>query len=408
MTRRRRAGRPRRGRWGMALALAALMAACGGGSKEESRPATSGAATREQATPAATAAPANERVGFSTAGWKTDFSRHSVPLSEISSGGPPRDGIPPVDAPKFLPLGGGDGFLKDQEPVVAFEHGGDARAYPIQILMWHEIVNDTVGGTPVAVTFCPLCNTAIVFDRTLDGRVLDFGTTGNLRHSDLVMWDRQTESWWQQVTGEAVVGELTGKRLTFLPAAIVSWRDFQAAYPNGQVLATDTGHDRRYGVNPYAGYDDAEESPFLFAGTPDGRLLPKERVVTVALGGEDVAYPWPVVQTLRAINDSVGGRPVVVLWQAGTVSALDRSQIAGSRDVGAAAVYSPVVDGRRLTFRAEGDGFVDAETGSRWALLGRATAGPLAGRRLEPLTHGTHFWFAWAVFKPNTRIYQAP
>lgn len=190
------------------------------------------------------------------------------------------------------------------------------------------------------------------------------------------------------MTGEAIVGELTGKRLTFLPAAIVSWRDFKAAYPQGQVLSTDTGHERRYGVNPYAGYDNADEPPFLFAGTPDKRLLPKERVVTVSLGEQDAAYPWPLVQKLRAINDTVGGRPVVVLWQQGAVSALDQPRIAASQDVGAAVVYNPVVDGRRLTFRADGDTFVDAETGSRWSLLGCATAGPLAGAQLEPIVHG--------------------
>ncbi|MGH2602162.1 MAG: DUF3179 domain-containing protein, partial [Dehalococcoidia bacterium] len=180
--------------------------------------------------------------------------------------------------------------------VIAFEHAGDARAYPLAILIWHEIVNDTVGGLPVTVTFCPLCNTAIVFDRRLDGQVLDFGTTGNLRHSDLVMYDRQTESWWQQVTGEAIVGELTGKQLTFLPAVIVAWSEFKAAYPQGQVLSSETGFLRDYGQNPYTGYDDADESPFLFRGTADGRLPPKERVVTVSLGGEDVAYPWPVLE----------------------------------------------------------------------------------------------------------------
>jgi hypothetical protein len=396
--------------WSAGIALAALLlAACGGSDRPTIKDDAAASATGETATPSAAAtAPLNERPQFSTRGWKTDFSRHSVPLSEISSGGPPRDGIPPIDAPKFLNVAGGDGFLKDQEPVVAFEMNGDARAYPIQILMWHEIVNDTVADVPVAVTFCPLCNTAIAFDRRLDGRALDFGTTGNLRHSDLVMWDRQTESWWQQVTGEAIVGELTGRRLTFLPAAIVSWREFKAAYPRGQVLSTDTGHERRYGVNPYAGYDDADESPFLFNGTPDKRLPPKERVVTVSLGDEDAAYPFPVLEQLRVVNDTVDGRPVVVLWQKGTVSALDRPAIAGSRDVGAAVVYSPLVDGRRLTFRADGNGFVDAETGSRWTLLGRATTGPLAGRQLEPVVSANHFWFAWAVFKPNTRVYQAP
>jgi hypothetical protein len=381
------------------LLLVGLAAACADGERQHTA-----AGTADLATSSSVRAP-GEHGDFRTSGWKTDFSRHTVPLDEISSGGPPRDGIPPLDAPKFLWLAEGDAFLKPQEPVIAFAHNGEARAYPIQILIWHEIVNDVVGGTPVTVTFCPLCNTAIAFDRTLDGRVYDFGTTGNLRHSDLVMWDRQTESWWQQVTGEAIVGELTGKQLALLPAAIVSWEAFKEAYPHGQVLSRDTGFPRDYGVNPYAGYDDADEPPFLFNGSADKRLPPKERVITVSLSGEDAAYPWPVLEMERAINDSVGGAPIVVLWQAGTLSPLDKRSIQASRDIGAATVYRASVDGRRLTFRADGDGFVDAETGTRWTLLGRGTRGPLAGKQLEPVISANHFWFAWAVFKPQTRVY---
>src|SRR5262249_46852934 len=142
-------------------------------------------------TPAPTVAPDVGPVYFSRAGWKTDFSRHSVPLSEISPGGPPRDGSPPPDHPKLESIPQADGWLNPAEPVIALELGGDARAYPLQVLIWHEIANDVVGGIPVTVTFCPLCHTAIAFDRRLDGQVLDFGTTGNLRDSDLLMWDRQ-------------------------------------------------------------------------------------------------------------------------------------------------------------------------------------------------------------------------
>ena len=178
---------------------------------------------------------------FSTRGWETDFSRHSVPYSEIISGGPPPDGIPPIDDPKFVSPEDADRWLTGQEPVIALEIDGDARAYPLQIMIWHEIVNDVVGDVPVTVTFCPLCNSAIVFDRRLDGVTYDFGTSGNLRNSDLIMWDRQTESWWQQLTGEAIVGELTGKVLTFLPAPIVSWEDFKAANTGSKVLSRSTG-----------------------------------------------------------------------------------------------------------------------------------------------------------------------
>ena len=241
-------------------------------------------------------------VPFSTAEWKTNFARHSVPLEEIISGGPPRDGIPAIEAPRFDTVAAGDRWLKAREPVILFQRGGEVRAYPLQILIWHEIVNDTVAGRPVAITFCPLCNTAIAFDRRLGGRGFNFGTTGKLRFSDLVMYDRQTESWWQQVTGEAIAGDLTGRRLTFLPAQIISWDTFRRHLPQGKVLNRDTGHARPYGRNPYTGYDDVNSSPFLY-------------------------------------TDTVGGRPIVVIFERGVASALDQGSIADSRDVGTAAVF---------------------------------------------------------------------
>ena len=173
------------------------------------------------------------RSFISTNGWRTDFSRHTVPFGEIVSGGPQPDGIPPLDSPTFVDTTVAATWLGEREPVIALEIDGDVRAYPLQILIWHEIVNDVVGGEPVTVTFCPLCNAAIVFERTLDGVVYDFGTSGYLRHSDLIMWDRQTHSWWQQFTGEGIIGDLAGRRLTFVPAPIVSFSDFESANPDG-------------------------------------------------------------------------------------------------------------------------------------------------------------------------------
>ena len=161
------------------------------------------------------------------AAWpNTNFEIRSVEMDEIQSGGPPKDGIPPLDAPTFVSGAEASGWLDPREPVIVVSIAGGTKAYPIQILTWHEIVNDEIGGTPVSVTFCPLCNATIVFDRRLDGTVYDFGTTGKLRKSDLVMYDRQTESWWQQFSGEAIVGKLTGKILRRLPASITAFRTF--------------------------------------------------------------------------------------------------------------------------------------------------------------------------------------
>jgi hypothetical protein len=277
------------------------------------------------------------------------------------------------------------------------------------VLTWHEIVNDTVGDVPVIVTFCPLCHTALAFERTLDGTVHDFGVSGNLRFSDMVMYDRQTESWWQQATGQGIVGDLTGAKLEFLPSQLIGLDQFAAAYPDGLVLSRDTGFTRQYGRNPYVGYDNADQQPFLFDGVTDGRLAPKERVVT--LGGQDsdapVSIPYSELRGLGAVNLEFEAEPTVVLWAPGAASALDGPNIEEGEDVGATGVFSAVVEGRKLTFvRDEQDGpIIDTDTGSTWDITGRAIDGPLAGTSLEPVGHGDHFWFAWAAFVPHTTIW---
>ena len=357
----------------------------------------------------------DDNLRVATAGWATDFTKHSVPLSEFQSGGPPRDGIPPIDEPRYVSQAEADAWLAPEEPVIALaleQENGEtiARAYPLQIMLWHEIVNDTLGDTPVAVTFCPLCYTAVAYDRRLepDGRVLDFGTTGNLRHSDLVMWDRQTESWWQQFSGDALVGELTGTHLTFLPAQVMSWAAFQAAYPEGDVLSRETGFARPYGTNPYPGYDDIANRPFLFEGKTDGRLPAMERVVGVVIDGEGVAYPFPALAEARAVEDRIGETPLVVFWAPGAASATDTREVVEGRDIGQAGVFGRDLDGRTLSFAPGPAGaFTDAETGSTWDVSGTATGGPLAGRRLAAIPHTVVFWFAWAAFQPEGRLWRA-
>jgi hypothetical protein len=345
-------------------------------------------------------------VDFDATGWRTDFSTHGVPLEQFHSGGPPRDGIPPIDEPAFVEIG--EEPIDDREPVIVVAAGDEARAYPLQILTWHEIVNDEIDGLEIAVTFCPLCNASIVFERVLDGRELTFGTTGNLRFSDLVMWDRQTESWWQQFSGEALVGELTGARLNVVPSQMVSFGEFRERFPDGRVLSRDTGFDRPYGSNPYAGYDDVDTEPFLLRDVDeiDGRLAPKARVVAVTHREEFVAYPLGRVREREVVNDTVGGRPVVVWWRPGAASALDRSRIRDGRQVGSALVYDRRADGRVLSFTpGPADAMVDRQTGSRWSADGVATSGPLRGARLRPVASDTPFWFAVAAFRPDARVY---
>lgn len=337
----------------------------------------------------------------------TDFSKHSVSYREILSGGPTKDGIPSIDSPKFISVEEADPWLANVEPVISVQVGEDARAYPIQVLIWHEIVNDTVGDLPLTVTFCPLCNTAIVFEREVDDQVLDFGTTGRLRNSNLVMYDRQTESWWQQATGEAIVGELLGTKLKLYPASIIAWSDFAAAFPDGKVLSKETGFARQYGNNPYSGYDDINNSPFLFRGETPGQLAAMERVLALDLNDETVAYPYSILSSERVIHDQVGGEDIVVFWVEGTASALDTTRILDGRDVGSASAFSQILDGEKLNFSAlDGGLFKDDKTGSQWNILGQAIEGPLRGETLTQLTAVNHFWFDWVAFKPETRVYE--
>ena len=345
----------------------------------------------------------------------TDFSKHTISFDEVTRV-LPKDRIPAIDEPAFIDGSEADAWLDDAEPVLAVEIDGEARAYPVQILMWHEIVNDEVAGVPVAVTYCPLCNTGIVFERTLEveteseTRLLDFGTTGRLRFSNLIMYDRQTETWWQQASGKAIAGTLTGEELTFVPSSMIAWGDFKSEHPDGEVLSQETGYNRDYGQNPYVGYDDPESEPFLYQGpeTP-GELPQVARVLGIELGGESVAFPYDVLQDVRVVNDVVGGEPIVVFWQPGTASALDSSSVAQGTDVGAANGFSRKLDGQTLTFKAEdapeGGRIVDDQTGTPWNILGEGVEGELEGRRLESVLAVNHFWFSWAAFHPETRIY---
>jgi hypothetical protein len=336
---------------------------------------------------------------------RTDFTKSLVPAEEIIPGGPPPDGIPAIDRPVFVAAGAAGAWLKPTEPVLALEVNGDARAYPLRVLIWHEIVNDTVGGKAVAVTYCPLCNSGLVFDRQVDGRTLDFGTSGMLYKSDLVMYDRQTHSLWAQMEGRAIVGELAGVRLTMIPANTIAYADFKAASPGGKVLSQETGFHRRYGLNPYASYDQPDLNPFLLKGAPDRRRPPKERVVGVLLNGTPRAYPWPTLAQQRVVYDAVGGEPLVIFYQPGTLSALDEPRMEQSRSIGATGVFSPTVARRSLTFAPADDGFRDRETGSVWNLLGHAVKGPLSGQRLRAIPHVDAFWFAWAAFHRSTSVY---
>ena len=346
------------------------------------------------------------------ANWRTVWDLMDVCKSqegvfyEIISGGVGRDGIPPIDNPRFDDLAEADLWLQEASPVIALEVDGIARAYPLAILTRHEIANDTIGETPVAVTFCPLCNSAIVFDRRVDGETLRFGVSGLLRNSDLIMWDDVTQTLWQQLTGEGIVGAHTGTLLDIVPSQLVGYGAFKEQYPQGEVLSTG---GRSYGYNPYVNYDSSPR-PFLFMGTLDDRLLATERVLGATIEGDAVAYPFGMLAAAGVINDRVGETDVVAIWQPGAFSALDAANIDGSRDVGMAALFARDIEDQTLTFEMSNGDIVDAETGSRWNIFGTAIDGALAGKQLEPVNAFPHFWFAWAAFYPDTILfgYQPP
>ena len=257
---------------------------------------------------------------------KTNFEKTNIASwSEILSGGPPRDGIPALSDPQFIRIDDENG-IEDREPVVTVEIEGEVpRAYPIRYLTWHEIINDTAGGVPYAVTYCPLCNSAPTFDRRVEGQVLTFGVTGKLKDSNLIMYDRETESWWQQAIGEGIVGEFTGVELTQLPSWMESWAEFKARNPNGLVMA-EPAFPRSYGQNPYVSYDSSSE-PFLFNGEmPPNDIPPLSRVVRVG------ARAWPVSR-LAALGE-ITEAGVTISWNSGQASALDSARIGEGKDVG--------------------------------------------------------------------------
>jgi hypothetical protein len=334
-----------------------------------------------------------------------EFPEPLVAVADIISGGPPPDGIPPIDDPQFLPISAVD-WLSAQEAVVVVEIGGDARAYPAQVLIWHEIVNDVVGDLPISVTYCPLCSSAVAYERTINGVTTTFGTSGRLYKSALVMYDRATESLWTHYDGTAVVGVLTGVELERVAAPLMAYGDFTAAYPQGVVLdRSATGWTRDYGRNPYVGYD-SSSFPFLFRGTVDDRAAAMRRVVGVSL--EDVSVAW-VLDAVSGdgptvTNTTVGEIPIVILWQPGQVSVLDTADTGSGIEVGSVGVFRTELDGRILSFAVGADGFTDVETGTRWNVAGHAVEGELVGLQLERVVHLDTFWFAWSTYQPGTDL----
>jgi hypothetical protein len=325
---------------------------------------------------------------------------HAVPLDQIVSGGPPPDGIPSIDAPRFVSASNASAWLADDyDSVIGINLNGDARAYPLQILVWHEIVNDVVGGVPVAITYCPLCYSTQAFVRQINGTTVQFGTSGKLYNNNLVMYDRLTRSLWSQVWGEAIAGNLTGHRLQRVPIDVTTWGAWRRLHPDTLVLSRQTGFVRDYNDDPYGAYYFTNAIYFPLSHL-DSRLSAKTVVLGLTIDGSSRAYvvntPFGqgsvayelANQTRLLFTDSVAGKPVLV-WESGQL----------------VRFFDPVVKGVRLTLISANGTAVDSETHSLWTFDGVAISGPLKGESMTRYVSETGFWFAWAAFYPNTTIY---
>jgi len=342
---------------------------------------------------------------FSKGNWQTDRSKKSIDLNDLKLGGPPKDGIPAIREPEFVSAEDAASWVAGREPVIVVELGGEARAYPLQILVWHEMVADQIGDVPLLVTYCPLCNSSIAFDRRVDGQVYDFGVSGMLRHSDMIMFDRQTDSLWQQLTGEAVVGNLTGKKLDIVTSQVVDFASFAKNFPSGKVLGRPTGHNRPYGSTPYAGYEQAGRVMFpALVKRPIGP--PLQRVVSFTLEGKSRAYTFGRLRQAGVVDGKIKKTRYVVFYDGAALSTME--QIARSRQVGSAGVFSPELDGTLLKFRFTDGKILDKGTGSTWNVLGMATDGALTGQRLKVIPHGVFYAFAWMAFAPKTDLIGVP
>ncbi len=318
----------------------------------------------------------------------TDGIKHTVPLDEIKDGGPPPDGIPSIDNPKFVPASQAQ-FVNDDNLVIGLRLNDHTKAYPLFILVWHEIVNDKLGDTPVAITYCPLCFTTQVFERTLNDTEVQFGTSGKLYNSNLVMYDRLSGSYWSQALGQSIKGSLAGSELKKIPFDVIRWSDWKSLYPDSLVLTTDTGFQRSYDSDPYGNYYTSDDIIFPVAHIDD-RMHPKEKIIGYYDSGQFKAYKITDLESKRVVNDKVGNAEILLVsLYPDMVRAFERN-----------------LDDKTFDFVYSDGKITDNETNSEWTLDGQAVSGPMKGFQLQRLSINPGFWFEWAAFHPTTEIYR--
>lgn len=313
--------------------------------------------------------------------------------------------IPAITQPRFESVQDALRWLPSDAPVITVAQGTEVRAYPLAILEWHEVVDDTIGGVPVAITYCPLCNSAVVYDRRDGRRLFTLETSGALDNGALVLIDPASRRLWLQPSGAPLYH---GSSLTWVPSGLMSLRDAARAYPRLAVLSRDTGFDRDYSASPY-GDVGGPATATGFRGYYDERIPPKTRVSGVVLGGRARAWQYPFIARQRVLDDAVAGTPVVVFYDQAVSGIGTSSDLRTAQQVGTTAVYQRTVNGRTLTFTPlDSAQFRDQQTGSVWDFTGRAIRGPLTGVQLVAVQHLDTYWFAWAAFYPGTSLSPPP
>ncbi len=318
----------------------------------------------------------------------TNGIKHIIPLDKIKSGGPPKDGIPSIDNPKFVSAQEAI-FVSDDDLVIGLQLNGETKAYPLSIMVWHEIVNDKLSDTPMAVTYCPLCFTNQVFERKINGIETEFGTSGKLYNSNLVMYDRNTDSQWSQALGRAITGDLTGYELKRIPFDVIRWSDWKSLYPDTLVLSTDTGFARPYGSDPYGDYYTDSRVIFPVENSND-RLHPKEIILGFDDHNTHKAYKLADLESKKIINDQMDDKKILL------VSLFPRM----------ARAFDRGIDDQVLEFEFSNNKILDRQTGTEWNIDGLAVSGPLQGKQLLRTGFNPGFWFEWVAFHPDTEIYQ--
>lgn len=344
--------------------------------------------------------------------WKTDTSKHTVRYKELKIVAE-KDAIHTLDFPKFITRNDSLFNFYQHEPVIVFASGTDVRAYPLSILTLFELSNDSLNGKQIMVTFCPTCNTSLVFNRnvkTKSGeRLLQFGISGLLMHNDMVMYDKETESWWEQLMGSAIAGEYSGVDLDVMPSILISVKDYFDRYPDGKILSPEytEAFYKKHTHRPFHNLEHHHKltHKYYLPEKTDPRLPPLEHILDLHLDGHDRIYPFHALAQQQVVNETVGKTALVVFYHGETISVMDRDNLAKSKHVGSATAFNRNLNGVDYTFVKDGDYFVDEQTHSKWDITGYCREGSLKGKQLWIIPHSNHFAFAYLAFYPNVEIY---